>query len=39
VLVLPWVWEVGVGVAVGWLYDWSVEKKYIKKELFYNTLI
>jgi hypothetical protein len=36
-LVLPWVWE--VGVAVGWLYGWSVEKKYIKKELFYNILI
>jgi hypothetical protein len=32
-----WVWE--VGVAVGCLYGWSVEKIYIKKELFYNILI
>jgi hypothetical protein len=28
-LVLPWVWE--GGVAVDWLYGWSVEKIYIKK--------
>ena len=36
-VVLPWVWE--GGVAVDWLYGWSVEKKNIKKNLFYNILI
>jgi hypothetical protein len=32
-------WSVVAGVDVLMLVNWSVEKKYIKKELFYNILI
>ena len=32
-------WSVVAGVGVLMLVNWSVEKKYIKKELFYNILI